>query len=58
MERSKILNPEYSIDRDQPASRVSPLRINDLLCRDLQITSPVSQSVLRHLRYRSHKHSR
>ena len=31
MERSKVINPEYSIDRDQPTSRASPLRINDLL---------------------------
>ena len=30
-ERCKILNPEYNICRDQPASRASPLRINDLL---------------------------
>ena len=30
-ERGKILNPEYSICRDQPTSRASPLRINDLL---------------------------
>ena len=33
-ERGKILNPEYSIDRDQPTSQASPLRINDLLYRD------------------------
>ena len=31
-ERGKILNPEYSVDRDQPTSRASPLRINTLLC--------------------------
>ena len=30
-ERGKILIPEYSIDRDQPTSRASPLRINVLL---------------------------
>ena len=30
-ERSKILNPEYNICRDQPTSRASPLRINTLL---------------------------
>ena len=30
-ERGKILNPEYSTCRDQPTSRASPLRINDLL---------------------------
>ena len=30
-ERGKIINPEYSICRDQPASRATPLRINDLL---------------------------
>ena len=29
--RGKILNPQYSTDRDQPTSRASPLRINDLL---------------------------
>ena len=34
-ERSKILNPEYSIDRDQPTSWASPLRINTLLCRPI-----------------------
>ena len=28
----KILNPEYSIDRDQPTSWASPLGINVLLC--------------------------
>ena len=26
-----MLNPEYSIDRDQPTSQASPLRINVLL---------------------------
>ena len=36
MERSKVINPEYSIDRDQPTSRASPLRINDLLSRAAQ----------------------
>ena len=30
-ERGKILNPEYSICRDQPTTGVSPLRINVLL---------------------------
>ena len=30
-ERSKILNPEYNIFRDQPTPRASPLRINTLL---------------------------
>ena len=30
-ERSKVINPQYSIDRDQPTSRASPLRINTLL---------------------------
>ena len=30
-ERGKVLNPEYIIDRDQPTSRASPLRINVLL---------------------------
>ena len=34
-ERGKISNPEYSIFRDQPTPRASPLRINTLLCRDL-----------------------
>ena len=33
MERGKMLNPEYSICRDQPTSQASPLRINDLLSR-------------------------
>ena len=32
-ERGKILNPKYSIDRDQPTSQASPLRINTLLSR-------------------------
>ena len=32
-ERGKMLNPEYNICRDQPTSRASPLRINDLLSR-------------------------
>ena len=32
-ERGKTLNPEYSIDRDQPTSRASPLGINALLFR-------------------------
>ena len=30
-ERGKVLNPQYSIDRDQRTSRASPLRINTLL---------------------------
>ena len=30
-ERGKISNPQYSIDRDQPTSRASPLRVNTLL---------------------------
>ena len=30
-ERGKISNPEYSIFRDQPIARASPLRINTLL---------------------------
>ena len=34
-ERGKILNPEYNIYRDQPTSRASPLRINDLLSTDV-----------------------
>ena len=33
-ERGKILNPEYSICRDQPTSRASPLRINTLLSNE------------------------
>ena len=32
-ERGEILNPQYNIDRDQPTSRASPLRINTLLFR-------------------------
>ena len=31
MERGEVLNPEYSIDRDQSTSQASPLRINVLL---------------------------
>ena len=31
-ERGKVINPEYSIDRDQPTSWASPLRTNTLLC--------------------------
>ena len=30
-ERGKRLNPEYSMDRDQPTSQASPLRINVML---------------------------
>ena len=30
-ERGKVLNPEYSIFRDQPIAGASPLRINTLL---------------------------
>ena len=33
-ERGKILNPEYSICRDQPTTGASPLRINVLLSHD------------------------
>ena len=36
MERGKVTNPEYSIDRDQPTSRASPLGTNVLLSRDVQ----------------------
>ena len=32
-ERGKVINPEYSIFRDQPIAGASPLRINTLLCR-------------------------
>ena len=32
-EPGKVLNPEYNINRDQPTSRASPLRINALLSR-------------------------
>ena len=32
-ERGKVINPQYSIDRDQPTSRASPRRINTLLFR-------------------------
>ena len=31
-ERGKAVNPEYNINRDQPARWASPLRINTLLC--------------------------
>ena len=34
-ERGKVLNPEYSIFRDQPIPGASPLRINTLLYGDL-----------------------
>ena len=30
IERSKVLNPKYNIDRDQPIAGASPLRINTL----------------------------
>ena len=36
-ERGKISNPEYNICRDQPTTGASPLRINVLLSRVLQI---------------------
>ena len=39
-ERGKILNPEYSICRDQPTTGASPLRINDLLSRRFCVGSP------------------
>ena len=29
IERGKVINPEYSIDRDQPTAGASPLRIID-----------------------------
>ena len=32
-ERSKVLNPEYNIFRDQPTPGASPLRINTLSSR-------------------------
>ena len=35
-ERGKVLNTEYSINRDQPTSGASPLRINTLLSGDLR----------------------
>ena len=35
-ERGKLLNPEYSIFRDQPIAGASPLRINTLLSRVLR----------------------
>ena len=49
LERGKMLIPEYSTDRDQPTSRASPLRINDLLSR---VSSTFS------LRYHSGCHNR
>ena len=42
-ERGKILNPQNSIDRDQPTSRASPLRINTLLSREFLILASSSQ---------------
>ena len=40
-ERGKMLNPEYSIDRDLPASRASPLRINTLLSAVDRVPEPI-----------------
>ena len=42
-ERGKLLNPEYSIFRDQPTPGASPLRINTLLSRVFR-RSPVGLS--------------
>ena len=40
-ERGKILNPEYSIFRDQPIAGASPLRINTLLsCGVSKVRNP------------------
>ena len=36
-ERGKVINPEYSIFRDQPTPGASPLRINTLLSTVLSI---------------------
>jgi len=37
-----MLNPEYSIIRDQPTSQASPLGINALLSRNVVTTVPSS----------------
>ena len=58
-ERGKILNPEYSIDRDQPTSRASPLRINDLLSTVYRIECQLSVRLSRndkHMIYYSRIH--
>ena len=55
-ERGKILNPEYSMDRDQPTSRASPLRINTLLSSVL-FTGVDFVSVLKEPKVKSHQWS-
>ena len=47
-ERGKILNPEYNICRDQPTSRASPLRINDLLSTVVYFGDASEQCFLKH----------
>ena len=42
-ERGKVKNPEYSICRDQPTSRASPLRVNTLLCGEGRIRATAVQ---------------
>ena len=61
-ERGKILNPQYSIDRDQPTSRASPPRINTLLyslvghwdagvsCRSMTIIPDQNSSQIRRIK--------
>ena len=43
-ERGKVLNPQYSIDRDQPTSPASPLRINALLSRAFRCVKPKAEN--------------
>ena len=44
-ERGKILNPEYSIFRDQPVPGASPLRINALLYGAPEIAKVLAEFV-------------
>ena len=55
-ERCKVINPEYSIFRDQPIARASPLRINTLLCADyfanivqITIVNAIWESIVTHV---------
>ena len=56
MERSKVINPEYNIARDQPTSRASPLGINALLSGDVsnrRISSMDCTAIQRSFKFRS-----
>ena len=50
-ERGRMLNPDYSIFRDQPIAGASPLRINVLLSRDCRTGEPWEGVVPRLGRY-------